>query len=96
MIFLWKMLNNAPGTLFKEPNIVVWPWKLCSQLFKNLKSVNFYIKLSSFSFLNQCPGAPVSVTLLINGCIYCAEVLNHDDEGLDENEFMDEDDTLLN
>jgi hypothetical protein len=36
------------------------------------------------------------VTLLINGCIYCAEVLNHDDEGLDENEFMDEDDTLLN
>jgi hypothetical protein len=51
----WKMLNNAPGTMVKELNMVKKIWNLCSQFLKSIKSVVFYIKFSFFSFLKQCP-----------------------------------------
>jgi len=52
------MLTSASvvGALVKESNIVIFCIKSCVVNALKAKKVPFWPKISSFSFLNRCPG----------------------------------------
>jgi hypothetical protein len=51
-----KMLTNAPRTLVKESNIVIYHWNLCNHSFQNITYALFNTKVTFFVSLTSAPG----------------------------------------
>jgi hypothetical protein len=57
------MLTGASGALVKKANIVSIALEHVLSTPQKHKKCYFYFKISISRFLNQCPGAPVNMTL---------------------------------
>lgn len=65
LYIIWEMLTSVPGALVKESNVDSLALELVLSTHRKFKKCYFYFEISSFSFLNQCPGALVNKTHII-------------------------------